>query len=185
MSEIDNQVGWRLQALRKRAGLSIRQLAAQAGVTAAMISCVERGKNSPSIGILHKVLVALGTDLATFFGSNEAAHDGPVFLREQMRVVSDAERRYTVVFPRRDPLKVALFDEQFLPGKPKPPFEQLECDIAGYVLAGNLTLELKAAGRKLLRPGDAFYVPKGTAHRGYATGADPVRLITVYHPPRY
>ena len=39
--------------------------------------------------------------------------------------------------------------------------------------------------KETLRPGDAFYVTKGTAHRGYAHGDEPVRLVSVYHPPRY
>ena len=38
-----------------------------------MISCIERGKNSPSITTLQKILGALGTDLAAFFAARSQA----------------------------------------------------------------------------------------------------------------
>ena len=49
------EVAQRIPMLRKRCGLSIRQLAELSGVTAGMISCIERGKNSPSIATLQKI----------------------------------------------------------------------------------------------------------------------------------
>ncbi len=177
--------GLRLRLLRKRCALSIRRLAAQAGVTAGMISCIERSRNSPSIATLQKILAALGTDLAAFFGGARDAPRGPVFPREGMRLVSDRERSYTLVFPKRPGVRVEMLDEQMLPAGRRPPFETLRCDVAGYIISGSLALELKGGPRRLLRPGDAFYVPRGKEHRGYCAGADAVRLVTVYSPPRY
>lgn len=171
--------------LRKRCGLSIRQLGALAGVTAGMISFIERGRNSPSIALLRRILEALGTDLNTFFGNVDGKADGVVFLREGMQVVMDPERRYTLVFPRQEGVEVQMLDEVFTPRVKKPPFEKLVCSVAGYVLSGQLILEVKGQSVKTLRPGDAFYVQPGTEHRGYAAPEEPVRLITVYSPARY
>ena len=53
---MDTDLGPRLQMLRKRCGTSIRQLARRAGVAPGIISCIERGKNSPSISTLQKIL---------------------------------------------------------------------------------------------------------------------------------
>jgi transcriptional regulator with XRE-family HTH domain len=180
-----DDLGIRIQMLRKRCGLSIRQLAAQAGVTAGMISFIERGKSSPSISLLRQILDALGTDLHTFFGSTEAKTDGVVFLREGMQVVMDPERRYTMVFPRKEGVDVQMLDEVFTPRAKKPPLEKFPCAVAGYILSGQLILEVKGRPVKTLRPGDAFYVPADTEHRGYAAPEEPVRLITVYSPARY
>lgn len=172
--------------LRKRCGLSIRALAGQSGVTAGMISCVERGKHSPSLATLQKILSALGTEFRSFFGSDSAPSAGPVFAREHMGVVSDEERSYTIVFPRRKGIAVEMFDEQLLPAKRRPPFEKLQCDVCGYVLSGSLVLVIKGEeGRQRLRPGDAFYVRRGCEHRGYAAGGEPARLMTVYSPAGY
>jgi transcriptional regulator with XRE-family HTH domain len=180
------ELGERLQALRKRCGLSIRELAREAGVTAGMISCVERGKNSPSIVFLQKILYALETDLATFFANGTTQGEGPVYPRERMSVVSDLGRHYTIVFPRADGIRIEMLDEQQFPREGgEPEWEILKCDVGGCVLSGSGVLEIKGEPPRQLRTGDAFYVPMGTQHRGYATGDVPMRLITVYSPPRY
>jgi transcriptional regulator with XRE-family HTH domain len=180
-----DDLGLRIQMLRKRCGLSIRQLAANAGVTAGMISFIERGKSSPSLSMLRQILEALGSDLHTFFGSNDAKTDGVVFLREGMQVVMDSERRYTMIFPRKKGVDVQMLDEVITPRAKKTPMEEFPCAVAGYVLSGQIILEVKGKPVKTLRPGDAFYVPSNTEHRGYAVAEEPVRLITVYSPARY
>jgi len=178
------ELGRRVQVLRKRCGLSLRALAAEARVTPSMISCIERGKTSPSITMLQKILTALGSDLPTFFAEDWEAGEGPIYHRERMRIIGDGDRTYTIVFPKREEIAVEVLDEQIAPGKRRPPFETLRCDVAGYVLSGTLTLEVRGRKRETLRPGDAFYVPKGCEHRGFAAEGT-VRLITVCHPAEY
>jgi transcriptional regulator with XRE-family HTH domain len=182
---MQREVGHRVQTLRKRCGMSIRQTAERARVTAGMISCIERGKTSPSITTLQKILTALGTDLAAFFAGHAEGEPGPVFPREAMRTISDGERNYTIVFAKRDEIHVEMFDEHIYPGRRRPPFETLQCDVAGYIIGGRLVLEIRGRDRQTLRPGDAFYIPKGQEHRGWAAKDQPVRLITVYHPAKY
>jgi len=173
-----------LAALRLRAGFSIRQLAVRSGVTAGMISFIERGKTSPSLTTLQRILQALGSDLSTFFSGGRDDQTGPVFPREQMKTVRDKTRAYALVFPRREDIGVQMLDETLSP-RQRPEFETLTCDVGGYVLSGMMSLQVK--GRKLqqLRPGDAFYIPKGSTHRGFASGNEPVRLISLCCPPEY
>ncbi len=178
-------IGQRMQILRKRCGLSIRQLAGEAGVTPGIISCIERDKSSPSIATLQKILAALGTDLRTFFGGEQDAGEGPVIAREQMKLVSDGSRSYTIVFPKRADINVEMLDETHRPGADSAEFEKLDCDVAGYVLSGTAVLEVKGEKKKIVRTGDAFYVPKGTEHRGYVSADEPARIITVYTPTAY
>jgi transcriptional regulator with XRE-family HTH domain len=184
---MDQEVARRIEMLRKRCGLSIRQLAQLSGVTAGMISCIERGKNSPSILTLQKLLHALKTDLATFFAVEKSREASPIFLREHMTAVSDAGRTYTIVYGKQPNVQIEMLDETIRPTKRRPPFESHKCDVAGYLLSGNLVLEIKGEAKQVLRPGDAFYIPKGQEHRGYVEepDAEPVRLIATYHPARY
>jgi transcriptional regulator with XRE-family HTH domain len=181
---MDQEVGPRLQILRKRIGLSIRQLAEKADVTPGIISCIERGKNSPSITTLQKILEAMGTNLGAFFSNGSPHDEGPVFLRERMQVISDNERHYTIIFARNPDLAVEMLDEQIRPTDILPQLEILKCDVGGYILTGMLELEVDGE-KSVLRPGDAFYIAKGKVHRGRAVGDDPVRAITVYCPPNY
>jgi transcriptional regulator with XRE-family HTH domain len=181
----DHDVGLRIQALRKRCGLSIRQLADHAGVTAGMISCIERGKTSPSIATFQKLLAALNSDLASFFSTAEDTQVGPVFLRERMRAVSDPDHHYTLVFPHLPDIHVEMLDEQVYPSANRPDYETLQCDVAGYVLAGEFVIDIDGRPPQELRPGDGFYIVKGQPHRGYPKGDAAVRLITVYWPGKY
>ena len=171
--------------LRKRCGLSLRQLAELAGVTAGIISSIERGKTSPSIATLQKILSALSSDLASFFGNSEDDSQGPFLLRERMQVISDVIHSYTIIFPKRRDVKVEMLDEYCYPSLKRPPFEKVKCDVAGYILSGGMVLEIQGGPKKTLRPGDAFYVPKDQRHRGYVAKDQPARLITVYSPTKY
>ncbi len=180
-----NGVGGRIHALRKRCGLSLRQLAGKAGVSPGMVSLMERSKTAPSLVTLQKVLGALGMDLAGFFSENHEPVSGPAFPRERMKTVHGRDRQYTILFPVRPAIAVEVLDEEILPTRRRPPFETLKCDVAGYIISGALTLEIRGKQPLSLRTGDAFYVPKGREHRGYAAGDKAVRLITICHPARY
>jgi transcriptional regulator with XRE-family HTH domain len=180
-----NDIGARIQSLRKRYGLSIRELARKAEVSAAMISYAERGVSSLSLVTLQKVLTALGTSLTEFVSGEDKGGAGPVFARERMRVVAGEERTYTILLSKRPGVQLEMFDEHIQPSKKKPEYAKLECDVAGYVLAGCLVLDVKGAEKRTLRAGDAFYVGKGTAHRGYAVGDKAARLVTASYPASY
>ena len=98
---MEDTVGQQIRLLRNRCGMSIRQLAERAGVTAGIVSCIERSMNSPSISTLSKILAALDTDLQTFFSGGNHSDDGPFMRREQMKTIADDERSYTMLFPKR------------------------------------------------------------------------------------
>ena len=181
----EDSVGPRIQMLRKRYGLSMRQLAAKAGLTPGIVSCIERGKNSPSISTLSKILAALDSDLQTFFSVEGKTETGYVMRRENMRAISDETRSYALLFPKREDIKLEMLDEMHEPGGPKPELEALSCDVAGYIVRGSIQLEIQDDGTFTLRPGAAFYVPRDIIHRGFAVGEESARLISVCYPPKY
>ena len=57
-------IGTTLRAVRKAKGLSLKSLAASAGVSVGMISQVERGTANPSIRILERLRIALDVPLS-------------------------------------------------------------------------------------------------------------------------
>lgn len=179
-SKVEDDLGRHLKVLRNRCGLTIRKLAEQARITPAVISSIERGKSSPTLATLQNIVNALGLDMATFFNGTASHHDGPVFLREHMKVLTGPERTYTVIFPKVKEIKFEMLDETFMSGKPLPPFSVFQSDIAGYIISGTLALEIRDQPTRTLRVGDAFYVPRGVEHRGYALGEDSARAITLW-----
>jgi len=176
--------GPRLQELRARCGLSVRQLGARAGISPGMVSLVERGKTTPSLYTVHKILTALGTDMGAFFSEGRPDQAGPVYLREHMKTLKDKGRGYALVFPKRADIALQMFDETLNPGK-MTEYETLTCDVGGYVLSGTMTLVIKGQPTRQVRPGDGFYLPKGVTHRTFAKGDEPVRLISFCCPGDY
>lgn len=78
-SDHDFDIGTRLLAMRKAAGLSQRQLAERAGVPHAQISIIETNRSSPSVATMRKILSGLNLTMADFFDPERAAPEGPFF----------------------------------------------------------------------------------------------------------
>ncbi len=172
-------VAARLRSLRQRCRLSMRGLAERAGVSAGYVSGVESGTISPTIATLRKLLLALGTDIGTFFQEKAEGESGPVFRREEMLFVNDGGRNYTLVLPQREDIGMILLDEEFQPDEKGPVMETLPGDLSGYVIKGELLLEVEGEKPQLLRTGDAYYVKAGRQVRGHASGGEPARLFSV------
>ncbi|WP_156498718.1 helix-turn-helix domain-containing protein, partial [Oleiphilus sp. HI0079] len=66
-------VGQRLREVRKKTGISQRELAKRAGVTNSTISMIEKNSVSPSVSSLKKVLSGLPMSLMEFFDSEDSA----------------------------------------------------------------------------------------------------------------
>lgn len=66
-------VGDAIRALRKMRGMTARDLAARAGVSAGMVSRIENGQVSPSLGVLDGLASALEAPVASLFSNAGAA----------------------------------------------------------------------------------------------------------------
>ncbi|KAA0274511.1 MAG: cupin domain-containing protein [Acidobacteria bacterium] len=78
-------IGERLKERRTQHGLSMRQLADKAGVSASLISDIERGRVEPSISVLKRLSGALDITLMYFF--SEATPDDDLVVRANERRV--------------------------------------------------------------------------------------------------
>ena len=70
---VEVDLGARIRALRLARGATLRQLAAQAGVTESFLSQVERGVASPSIASVQRIARALGQSIAELFAADDRA----------------------------------------------------------------------------------------------------------------
>ena len=83
---IEVDLGARIRALRLARGLTLRRMAADAGVTESFLSQVERGVASPSIATVQRIARALGQSIAELFAADERAGI-VVRARDRRRVV--------------------------------------------------------------------------------------------------
>jgi XRE family transcriptional regulator, regulator of sulfur utilization len=77
-------VGPRIRALREAEGLSLRDLADRSGVSAPMLSQVERGETSPTLAVAVRIAAGLELRLSQLLRLDEAG---------AVTVVRSAERR--------------------------------------------------------------------------------------------
>ena len=76
-------LGERLKAIRKRQGLSQRELAKRAGVTNSTISMIEKNTVSPSFSSLLKVLKGFPMSVEEFFTLDLVQSDQVVFRADE------------------------------------------------------------------------------------------------------
>ena len=67
-------VGPRIKALRDAMGLSLRDLAERSGVSAPMLSQVERGETSPTLAVAAKIAAGLELTLSQLLRLDEGQH---------------------------------------------------------------------------------------------------------------
>jgi transcriptional regulator with XRE-family HTH domain len=88
---VSRAFGDRVRASRERAELTLEQFSKRSGVSRAMLSKVERGEKSPTIGIAKRIAYALNTPLSTLMGDEASRHAFALVRKSQRHVFHDAE----------------------------------------------------------------------------------------------
>lgn len=180
--------GKRLERMRKDAGLALRELSRRAQMSPASLSAIEKGRSSPTLATLHKLLRALDMDFVQFFAPAHPATPKPVFTAAEHHTLEDHHRRYVFLLPRSDQTRFELLLETLAPTETErdAEWETHDCDLGGYVLAGGpARLEIDGVDHWTVHKGDSFYVKAGCKHRAVNLGSKPLQLVTVFDPPRY
>ncbi|GGA41586.1 transcriptional regulator [Dyella nitratireducens] len=165
--ELSRTFGARVRALRDAADMTLEQLAQSSGVSRAMLSKVERGEKSPTIGIASRIARSLQTSLTELTG-DQATDGTTVILRRADRpIFRDSETGFErhLVSPAKGNGRVEVV-YHYLPAGVStgmlPPFpagteKQL------VVTLGQLILEFKDS-KIHLGPGDSLFFIADVEH---------------------
>lgn len=194
-------LGRKLRELRRGKGLTLQQVADQAGLSKGFVSQVESGTVNPSIASLKRIADVLDTPLAALFedrqngegagstaGSPDSDSLGEIRVvrrnRRKMLVWPGAEGRQELLTPDlRCKLEVLL--SVFEPGHPtNAEYYSHEGEEFGFILEGRF--EVTVAGHTVvLEEGDSIYFPSHLPHRSRAVGDRPARTLWVITPPSF
>jgi transcriptional regulator with XRE-family HTH domain len=157
-------VGATIRLARKRRRMTLQDLADQTGVSVSMLSMLERGVASPSIGTLVSVSSALGLHMAQLFQDPSAQASSPVRRRADQVVVQAAEgvsRRLIHTDVEHD---LEMVINEYEPGtsSSKTPVHHDGMEF-GLIISGNLTVSLDGV-EYVLEPGDGIAYSSGTPH---------------------
>jgi transcriptional regulator with XRE-family HTH domain len=158
-------VGARIRQLRGQRGMTLQNVARETGVSVSMLSMIERGAATPSIGTLVAVSSALGTHMSDLFDLAQPAEQSPIRRLADQVVVETAAgvlRRIVHNDPARG-LEMAV--NEYEPGTASgaSPVHHVGTEY-GVVLTGSLTVEIGGVPH-VLRPGDGITYPSTSPHR--------------------
>lgn len=176
-------LGVRLRHARLVAGLTLLQLAKKASCSESLISKLENGSASPSLAMLHRLAVALGTNIAELT-SEETAPGGPIRRRGERPVIRAGDIALErLVLPTRGGLLQANIHilEQ---GASSDGTIVHAGEEVGYVLEGSIELRLDEE-RYLLGEGDAFTFPSHVPHGYRNAGPGVARVLWVNSPATF
>ena len=81
------EFGDRVRIMREQAGLTLEQFSKLSGVSRAMLSKVERGEKSPTIGVAKGIAHGLDVSLSTLMGDDGAPRRAFALVRKDQRQV--------------------------------------------------------------------------------------------------
>jgi transcriptional regulator with XRE-family HTH domain len=177
-------LGARVKALREAMDLSLRDLADRSGVSAPMLSQVERGETSPTLALAAKIASGLELRLSQLLRLDE---DGAV------SVVRATERRkgpggvpghsYEILTPPLPGQRVELSEHTLAPGASTggpgdAPIHEPGSRETAIVHAGMMTLACDG-DRVELGPGDAVTFDADLPHHFENRGTEPATLYAV------
>lgn len=177
------KIGSKIRELRMLTGLTQEELADRTELSKGFISQLERDLNSPSIATLVDILTVLGTDLATFFSTDEEKQ--VVYKDQDYFEKIDNELNNTIewLIPTAQKNSMEPIRLTLKPSGSTYPDMPHEGEEFGYVLNGSVTIHLDKKQYKA-KKGEAFYYTSSCNHY-LSAGSNGATIIWVSTPPTF
>jgi len=171
----DPPLGPRLRELRRARGLSIKEAAAQAGISASFLSLVERGQSDLAMNRLLRLLQIYDASVVELVTPSQP-RSAVVRRGEEVRVTSAGEQidAYLLVADTDRPLVPMIW--VYEPGAAMKEQASLPTDHFSHVIAGSVTIETDD-GDHALAAGDTIYLRAGRRFRIRNDGTEPARIL--------
>jgi DNA-binding XRE family transcriptional regulator/mannose-6-phosphate isomerase-like protein (cupin superfamily) len=186
-----SHIGPRLRAQREQMGLSLREVARRIGVSASLISQIERDKVNPSVSTLYALVQELRLTMGDLFATDDVPPSaGPArtppavspLVTPQGRAVINLASGVTWhrLTPSSDPT-LEFLHVVYDAGSESCPEDSLVRHGGkeyGYVLGGQLGIRI-GFDEYVLEPGDSISFDSSSPHRLWAIGGEPVEAIWI------
>ena len=180
-----DKIGPRLKTLRARQGLSQRKLAALAGVSNATISLIEHGRTDPSMGLLKRILEAMGLSFSEFFSAEERQSEKYFFAAAELSEISSGPISFLQVGSDLSDNQLQILYERYRPGADTgQSMLSHNAEEGGIVLSGRLEVTV-GEQVQTLSAGDAYLFNSRTPHRFRNTGSEDCVLVSACTPPSF
>src|SRR6185369_1383874 len=173
-------VGGRVRALREAMGLSLRDLGERSGVSAPMLSQVERWETSPTLAVAAKIATGLELTLSQLLRLDEGEHVAVSRAGQRRRFERGGHRFEELTSPlpgqRADVSLHVLEPGAATGGRADPPMHEPGSRETAVVLGGALALIVDGA-RHELQEGDSVTFDADLPHHFENEGAEATRFL--------
>jgi len=181
-------IGEKLRSMRLRKSMGLVELGRHTGLSAALLSKLERGKLFPTLPTLLRIAMVFGVGLDYFFTDDRKRRVvGVVRRQERVRLperpgTQDVQYYFECLDYRSTERKLSAFlaDFQEVPAEKLKPHQHAGVEFL-YVIKGSLAI--KIGGEEfLLEPEDAIYFDSAVLHSYRRRGAKPCMGVIVTVP---
>jgi transcriptional regulator with XRE-family HTH domain len=175
-------VGPRVKALREAGGMSLRDLAERSGVSAPMLSQVERGETSPTLQVAARIAAGLQLRLSQLLRLDEAGSVS-IVRRDERRAGGTAGHRYEVLTPPLPGQRAEVSRHTLAPGAATggagdPPMHEPGARESAIVERGALQLLIDGAVHEL-GAGDCVTFDADLPHHFENRGEEEAVLLAI------
>ncbi|MEA2472655.1 MAG: hypothetical protein QOE06_570 [Thermoleophilaceae bacterium] len=178
------RIGPRVRALREAMGLSLRDLGERAGVSAPMLSQVERGETSPTLAIAQRIASGLELSLSQLLRLDES--EGVTVIRRDQRRPGGSRARghdYELLTPNLPGQRAEVSRHVLEPGaatggEGDPPMHEPGSRETAVLIAGSLRLTCAGVSYELTE-GDAVTFDADLPHHFENPGRSEARFMAV------
>ena len=174
------EIGDRVRALREHMGLSLRDLSGRSGVSAPMLSQVERGETSPTLAVAERISSGLELSLSQLLRLDEAPPVAIVRAAERPLVGSGTGHRHELLTPDGPGQRAAVSRHTLEPGAVTggAPMHEPGSREFALVERGGVRLVVAAEAHDLVQ-GDSVTFDADLPHRFENAGPDPAVFLSV------
>jgi transcriptional regulator with XRE-family HTH domain len=186
-AEVTSPLGEKLRHLRKKRGLTLSQLAEMTGCSESMLSKAERGHVVPSLDLLSRIAMQLGTSIAGLF--SESAELTCFVYKEGERPALElgtaTPRGHTVLerlIPYTKGRQLNANLHVVPPGGGSAGVLSHAGEEVGFVIEGYIEITVDNE-RHLVGPGGSFFFHSELPHSYRNVGSTSARIVWVNSPP--
>jgi len=178
----DAGLGHRIRSFRKMRRLTLKSVAAHAGISESFLSQVERGTSGASVATLRLIAEAIGLSLADLFSESGAPYHS--VLRPQDRPAIHAPGVVKYMLTQRPLKELEVLEGEFEPGGSVGGPEHTHGDSQEllYVIDGTVELALGGETHRLTSSCSLEY-RSSVPHCLTNVGDDTARILWIISPP--